>query len=243
MLHSHITHHAGGTSLCNWVKSNGPTPLFACKYGDNWPSNLTTAKDRTPWTYQETNEYIPLLRKHFHLVSWEYTITDPLRSFQGTNWLNPNLVSVIVMRHPLDRLLSGREAPKGNVSEIDWWNHANGYHTNNYALRTLTSKESCVKGEKTGEDCVWLAKRLIRQFTIVIDQACFDESMEALSKKLKLGYEKDRTGAHSHPPAKERIGYDDVYDFLVRRNRRDIELYEWSKSRSIVDCSALPSRM
>jgi len=240
MLHSHITHH-GGTSLCNWAKENGATPAFACVYGDNWPKGLPNARDKTPWTFHETNEYVPLLRKHFHLVSWEYTITNPLRSFHATNWLHPNLVSVIVMRDPLDRLQSEQEAPRGtNVSEIDWINYANGYHTNNYALRTLTNKEGCVKAADTGDDCLWLAKRLLRQFTVVIDQACFDESMEALSKMLNLTYNKRDPVWHSHPPARERIGYDDVYDFLVRRNRKDIELYEWSKSISIVNCSALP---
>lgn len=237
MLLSHITHH-GGTSFCKWARDNGPVPAFACVNDENnWPS-VPESKEDSPWTLEETDRYVPLLRTHFHMVAWEYTIYDPKRSFHATNWLNPNLLSVIVMRHPLDRLQSGWEAPKKNATEAEWWTFAKGYHTDNYALRTLTSKEGCVQGEDTRKDCVWLAKRLLQQFTIVIDQACFDESMQALSDRLGLSYERD-TVKHTHPPARERIGYDQVYDYLVRRNRRDIELYEWSKRLSLVNCSAI----
>lgn len=36
--------------------------------------------------------------------------------------------------------------------------------------------------------------------------------------------------------AKERIPYNDVYNFIVEQNKMSIELYEWSKKISIVQC-------
>lgn len=91
-----------------------------------------------------------------------------------------------------------------NASESDWWDYTNGYLTNNYALRTLTSIEDCVKGENTGAECLWLVKRLVRQFIFVLDQACFDESTEALSERLKLMYVRD-TVSHYHAAPRERL--------------------------------------
>lgn len=35
------------------------------------------------------------------------------------------------------------------------------------------------------------------------------------------------------------VGDDEVYDFLLERNRLDIELYEWSKTISLVNCATL----
>ena len=37
-----------------------------------------------------------------------------------------------------------------------------------------------------------------------------------------------------HAPLRDRFGNDTLYEHVKRRFRRNIELYEWSKSRSIV---------
>lgn len=44
---------------------------------------------------------------------------------------------------------------------------------------------------------------------------------------------------HEHPPTRDRLGNDTLYEYVKRRFRRDIELYEWSKERSIVVCDVL----
>jgi hypothetical protein len=40
-----------------------------------------------------------------------------------------------------------------------------------------------------------------------------------------------------HEPLRDRFGNDTLYEYVKRRFRRDIELYEWSKKRSIVVCN------
>jgi len=40
-----------------------------------------------------------------------------------------------------------------------------------------------------------------------------------------------------HQSAKERIPYPEVYEYLLEKNRLDIELYEWSKTLALVNCS------
>jgi hypothetical protein len=70
-------------------------------------------------------------------------------------------------------------------STNQWWLYANDIRTDNYALRTITSKEVCCKGADTSEDYVNMAKSyLSRRFTFVIDQDCFGASLEVLSSIL-----------------------------------------------------------
>lgn len=45
---------------------------------------------------------------------------------------------------------------------------------------------------------------------------------------------------HEHKSAKERINNNTLYEFLQKKFRYDIALYEWSKNMSIVKCSDLP---
>ena len=44
---------------------------------------------------------------------------------------------------------------------------------------------------------------------------------------------------HNHKKQLDQVlKYEDVYDYLRRRNRVDIELYEWAKTLSLVQCPA-----
>jgi hypothetical protein len=65
--------------------------------------------------------------------------------------------------------------------------------------------------------------------------------MVALGSAMNLtitnsGFE-NRAHHKQHAPLKDRFGNDTLYEYVKRRFRRDIELYEWSKERSIVVCA------
>ncbi|KAI2498022.1 hypothetical protein MHU86_16459 [Fragilaria crotonensis] len=135
----------------------------------------------------------------------------------------------------MDRLLSdvGSHYVKNGTSE-EWWGYAQNIRTNNYALRTIMSFEGCCNGEKTHDSYLEAAKSYLQRFTFVIDMDCFDESLKLLSSILGLN---DTSGPGSHhPSARERIHNDSLYDYLLRRNTKDIELYNWAKNRSLVKC-------
>ena len=111
-------------------------------------------------------------------------------------------------------------------------------------MRALAGPECC-SGENTDVRHFNAAKALVERFTFVLDIACLDESLDALADVLglTLDFQKQNKEAgkkrRAEKSSRERIGHDDVYDFLVRRNHYDIELYKWSKTRSLVDCSTL----
>ena len=113
---------------------------------------------------------------------------------------------------------------------------------NNFALKVLAGPKCC-QGNHTDPIHLENAKALITRFTFVLDVACLDAGMQSLADELDMGItivEDQRHAAqHVHPDPRDRIPYPAVYDFLVERNRLDIELYQWSKTISLVDCAAL----
>lgn len=240
----HITHHAG-TSLCRAMRRVGPAPAFVCmgkgKTG-TWPENTTTS---WPWGYEETGPNIEKLRPFFHFMSWEFK--DWKGSLHNTNWDHENLVSMIPMRHPIDRFLAiGKCGPfhekiHGDPDEVQqeiYWEYANSKCADNYALRVLSNRSDCVKGFDTSQECLESAKNLLRKFTFILNQDCFDDSLVAMGKILHIpSYTfSDMKNRPKIKSARDRINNDTLYEFLLHRFRRDIELYEWSKSRSIMIC-------
>jgi hypothetical protein len=238
MIDFHITHHAG-TSLCQWARANGPTESFACMGGENVPTDLkkATSGAYSPWLYNETDDWINKVRPVFHYISWEYDVHQLKRSVNDTNWEHPRLVSIIVMRNPLDRLLSdvGSHNVKNGTAE-EWWQYAGEIGTNNYALRTIMSKEGCCQGSDTSEDYVELAKSYLNRFTFIIDMDCFDQSVEVLSSIMNLTHDKTPARKPAHKSARERINNDTLYEYLIHRNAKDIGLYKWARSQSLVKC-------
>jgi len=160
----HITHHAG-TSLCGQMGKvpNEHTPGFACmKKGRNndtyWPEEAIKA---SPFdgkrqvgkevSYNETKEWVTFWRQYYHFVSGEYPDWD--KTLHQTNWEYENLVSMIVMRNPLERFLAGGKCggfqtkiPKDprNETQDMYWEYANSGCTDNYALRVLTWEVSLI---------------------------------------------------------------------------------------------------
>jgi hypothetical protein len=260
----HITHHAG-TAFCKAIgDAPGQTgsPSFACmglRPGDG--VTIDNYPKENPWTHDATAQNIALVRPFFHMISWEFSAPRPGTELAMTDWENPNLVSVIVMRDPLARLLAGDGSVNtlfpgindGTAAIETWWEYANttrGY-TNNFAMHVLAGQDCC-QGEETDPKHLRAAKKLVGRLTFVLDMDCLDKGMDALAHIL--GFERNRRELeewaqglderdlslhHTHPPPEERIPYKEVYDFLVRRNHLDIELYKWSKEISLVKCADL----
>ena len=113
MVNIHITHHAG-TVFCHKMRMVGPTPEFACLGGNNWPSNETAYRPNQPWTFNDTTVMVPLMRSHFHMISWEFSKWRA--NLYTTNWEYPDLLSVIVMRDPIDRLLALEANARRNMA-------------------------------------------------------------------------------------------------------------------------------
>lgn len=244
MLNIHITHHAG-TVFCIKMRLVGLAPEFACMGGKLWPSNETKHLP-IPWKYNDTEFMVKRIRPHFHMISWEFMYWANLQN--TTNWEYEDLLSVIIMRDPIDRFMAGGKC--STIGEIDdptnetqhlWWEYANEECADNYALRVLAPDNGCCNGANTSEHYVEGAKNLLRRFTFILDQACLNESIEALAHKLNISVDlSGDSGYHRvHKPARERLANDTLYEYLQHRFRRDIELYEWAKSKSILDCSQL----
>ncbi|KAI2500717.1 hypothetical protein MHU86_13745 [Fragilaria crotonensis] len=237
IVNFHITHHAG-TTLCRLARDNGPVPQFACMGGRNFPPRLKRylSSKFTPWYSNETDNSIEKIRPVYHYVSWEYDLKPLNRSLKDTNWEHPKLVSIIVMRNPMDRLLTdvGRKQHVVNGTSEEWWEYAQTIETNNYALRTITSFEGCCNGSNTPNSYLGSAKTYLQRFTFIIDMDCLDESLTVMSSIL--GFNNTAKPGMRRPSARERIQNDTLYDYLLRRNAMDIALYQWAKERSLVKC-------
>mmetsp|Transcript_13242 Transcript_13242/g.28013 ORF Transcript_13242/g.28013 Transcript_13242/m.28013 type:complete len:1066 (+) Transcript_13242:175-3372(+) len=241
LLNVHITHH-GGTTVCNAMKQLGHAPEGACNRGDDWPE--TVPKYR-PWGYDETDENAKALRNVYHFISWEFGIIPPT-PLKEVKWESPNLVSFIVMKDPIDRRLSGDATTsklfgeEADRTEEQWEAFAKYDGSINFMLTRLTPDHCGEEGENATIACLEHGKELLRRFTFILDIQCLEEGLEALANELGLPIPDVKKGrGRTSMSARERIGNDDIYDFIVGRNRLDLELYEWSKSLSLVDCSAL----
>jgi hypothetical protein len=251
ILGIHITHHAG-TFLCDRVghaaETRG-TPSFACK--DVRPQDNVTIKwPGFSWKHNDTANNIELVRPFFHFISWEFG--RPRNPLKDTDWEDPNLVSVIVMREPISRLLAGDgkfigkypAAMLGGYNDTEyenqWWKYATTEGaTNNYALSVLST--GCCQHNQTDPKHLEAAKQLLSRLTFVLDMRCLDEGVEAMAKILEIK-PKQRVVTKKTPHASnsDRIRFKEVYDYLLDSNKLDIQLYEWSKSISLVKCDDLP---
>jgi hypothetical protein len=126
-------------------------------------------------------------------------------------------------------------------TEDEWWQYANQYHTDNYALATIMNGKGHVTGSNTSQVFVGAAKAFLKRFTFIIDQECLDESLAVLSSVLHLNHKQSTMRHVVKPRARERVNNDVLYQYLVDRNARDIELYEWAASQALVKCKRTSS--
>lgn len=220
----HITHHAG-TFLCRLAKANHlRRPPFVCMLGEQ------KGKNDANWTKWQSM---------YDVVSWEYR-QPPDIPLATHNWESDQVISVLIVRDPLDRLLARDRAAAHKYGRLkertqeQWWAYANdGDFTKNFALRILSDGD----GKETG---LHKAKELVGRMTYVLDQACLNENLLQLAKEL--GWNNTDLlgkGTVHHTTARERLGNDTLWEFLRERNANDIALYEWSKKRSLVVCDTI----
>ena len=238
-------------------------PSFACngvKPDENATLHDYFEQHKRPWSSQDTDANIRLFSTFYHMLSWEFSKAPSPRPLSATNWEHPQLVSIIVMRDPLSRLLAGDHATKtnfpnileGNASLDEWWAFADSTNTNNFAMRILAGQDCC-QGQDTDPIHLVHAKELLSRFTFILDLACLTDGMAAVAHSLGFEPRQQRAlldqaavmmqrelapSGVVHPPVSERIPFPQVYEFLQRRNYLDIELYEWSKQISLVRCEA-----
>ena len=183
-------------------------------------------------------------------AGWSYhpfePYQDPPLSF--LDWESPHVLSVIVMRNPLDRLLSG---DRGNVAKqygkvsdrttMQWWDFAHDdRYTNNYSLKSLTTPYDDIS--RIG---LQSAKSLLKRLDYILDQDCLNDNLGKVCQDIGLTdndiLSQPSSTRSTHATAQERIHNDTVYKFLTDKNKLDIELYEWSKNQSYVRCSSSSS--
>ncbi|CAB9499265.1 expressed unknown protein [Seminavis robusta] len=250
MLNFHIVHH-GGTTFCQVIGRHLKAPTFAClgpkpedHVGPDYP------KIR-PWKYNDTDDRIQNIRQYFNMISWEFMIPpgSGKNQINETNWEHPQLVSVFVIREPISRTLAGDRFVDNNWPNLhtngtleEWMEFANAdKHTDNYALRVLAGPDCC-NGTHTDRSHFERARKQVSRFTFVLDIECLDAGMAELARVLDIDLgppDNKPRKSHNHKPPSERIPYREVYDYLLERNKLDIELYEWAKARSLVNCSEL----
>ena len=165
----------------------------------------------------------------------------------------PNLVTMFVTRDPLSHAMAGDSENlyyypdifmHHNATKKEWWRFAKGPGSDNYALAML-SDPTCCQGSRTDRTYLELAKALVERFTFVLDIDCLDEGLAKVADIL--GFEithhpADSDSRHEHDPVKERIPYPEVYNYMKQENQLGIELHEWAKSISLVDCSSLEAQ-
>ncbi|KAL3917958.1 MAG: hypothetical protein SGILL_004469 [Bacillariaceae sp.] len=263
MVTTHITHHAG-THICGVLGKHGQpnghkgTPEFACMGDGNNITNGAFPRGN-PWLYDDTGPNIEAVRPFFHFISWEFS--KPRKNpLDGVDWENPNLVSIITLKNPIDRYLKmvgqfcaealgyDKKHPTSNLTHSDWWKCARGevgksgfrQASDNYGLRILAGNDCC-NGAETSRTHLEHAKKVVERMTVVLDAVCLNDGLVVLANLTTINIDAAdklmKRTKHIHPPARERIGYDDVYEYLVEKNKLEFELYEWSKERSIVRCA------
>ena len=80
----------------------------------------------------------------------------------------------------------------------------------------------------------------------MLDQECLSESMTAFAQVMNKPLPDQETSrtvqkvpSSAAATARERIKYDEIYEYLAERNKMGMALYEWSKSISLVRCDTL----
>jgi hypothetical protein len=135
------------------------------------------------------------------------------------------------------------------TGDIDEWSEFSKSHiTDNFCLGILAG-EGCCAGAETPTNQLEIAKGVMSRMTFVLDYACLEEGVQAVADTLNVQIDpaelkkwSPRREADHHPTPAERIPFKEVYDFLLARNRLDVELYQWSKGISLVNCASLPDR-
>lgn len=236
MYSIHVTHHAG-TALCMAARLNTNAPPFLCTMD---PPMLP--EEALPWARSHGYGYIGDEFQGKVPEGWNWT---------KVRWEQPGLVSVVVVRNPIDRLFTddGMAISEfGETAQRDWraWDrYARSRYTDNYALRVFGS---VWENRPITRKDLEAARAFLSRVTVIIDQACFSSTVRELFgqigwKKLSgNGFKLRRSSTIKHHAGlkvdsnRALIGNDTIYRKLVSRNALDIELYYWAKIRAWKVC-------
>ena len=139
------------------VMPNGTYGIYGISKDSNGPNY--------PWTRNETEQNIAAIRPYFHMVSWEFNGNNinnnvhkkksnsnnkhtTLLLLEDTHWEHPKLLSVVITRHPISRLLANDDLTErfhpgknnGTLTHSGWWNYVTDEtipDTDNFFLRIL----------------------------------------------------------------------------------------------------------
>lgn len=273
MINVHITHHAGrsnnsldvaqqgihpanhitGTTICHAIgraPSSRGAPSKFCNHPGPEQDVSYDYPNYWPWSHEDTEPNYAIVHQYFDMIGWEFSHPSSKVPLADSNWESPHIVSVLVLREPISRLLahdgSIRDHYPGllhnNGTHSEWRDYAESRATNNFALSILSDQQA--NGSFTKRQQLSTAQELVSRFTFVLDISCLAPSIEAMAGILGVQLEPDALETHHHSTGphltpQQVIGYDDIYEFLLERNRLDIELFHWAKQRALVDCSSL----
>ena len=248
-MNLHITHH-GGTNLCAFARKHShlATGSFACFFTPAIWEDKHASASVGPFAPSRQNEYFDAARSEgIGFVNWEYR-GPPHIPIKSVEWEKSSLISILVVRDPIARLLSSAGLDKIRYgsdlptrTDAQWRNYEHAAETDNYQLRIVAgcSRNVC----DVDADTLETAKVVARQITYVIDLACLDENMLELAKRLgwSTNLEKKRKGGHHiYKSNAERVGNAARLRRLQKRNEFDIQFYKWAKTQSLVRCDDLP---
>jgi hypothetical protein len=255
IINVHVTHHAGTTmsGVLGRAPNTSGCPAFACNHPTEEDNvNETEYPKKHPWTYNQTEDNIAIVRKYFHFIGWEFR-TAPKIPLSETNWESPNLVSIYVTRDPISRMFAGSAYVQKHypfvhnadveASKEDWMAFAeDDFSSNNYTLRVLAG-DGCCNGTHTERRHLETAKALLSRFTFILDISCLWDGLEAVADQLGLELELPQNHIHkakTHAPVSER--FPEVYQYMLDRHKLSIELHEWAKENAVVRCNGNKTR-
>ena len=80
------------------------------------------------------------------------------------------------------------------------------------------------------------AKELLKRFDFILDQSCLTQNLEVLAQIMNWRFVNNKKKVPKHKPLKERIPTQELYDYIMEKNKFDLALYEWGKTQSLVKC-------
>ena len=254
IINLHVTHHGGTTTSAALGRAPNTSgcPNFNCNDGKNDPAHIneTDYPYYRPWKYNSTAKNIAMVRRYFHFIGWEWGdagVPKAGSQLWETNWEDPNLVSIYVTRDPISRML----ARNGYVDRIypfvqnkfiqaskeDWMAFADDDKCgDNYALRLLAGG-GCCNGTLTDQQHLEHAKTLLSRFTFILDIACLVDGLQEVASYLAITELNKQNPKGPRPNFSISVPYPDVYQHMLDRNRRSIDLHQWAKERALVRCS------
>jgi hypothetical protein len=210
----HITHNAG-TSFRYVAQKN--TKEHTPPKGSVWYQDAPPTSFSFPWE--------------------EKMLPSGVRLEQIMPCTSDDWVSVISMRHPVGRILSG----DGRWTTTGQYN-VNNCNTDNYGLRMLIGKKF---DEPITKEDVALAKQRLDSFDFVLDVGDFTRSLKEMCYELGWSnctqhpMQLQQARSHQNTSAQDKVPAE-LYAKWMHRNRYEIELYQYAQNISRRLIATLP---